>query len=384
MYRVVFILMLLTACVETFEFSRNNPDPQLVIEAQISDLSYNESLQAPSDGRYFKVKLRFTRPVSEYLGERITPFAEVKIIDDLDNEWMYYENTNEWGTYILPDKDFKACNDRMYKLQITTHDELISGGEQVYESDWEKLPSLAPSPVEQIWFEEDERKIYFYPAERKQIIDEKVVTVSTSIPVNSEGQLRHYKWEYSPMWVYEAPLATGELLSPYKTCWITNPLYLNEFAIEADVHGGQDKELFTLGIDGIVGNRRIFKRFSVLIFQQSVSKEYFNFCKLLKDQSTPSGIFETPPATAPTNFTCLSDPSKKPVGYFGVVNESAKRWYFDKGDLSYYVDDYTLRECLIKYNRPQDPPDPAPECLYCLACVDGDATLTKPSWWIDN
>ena len=142
MHRVlIIILLLLTACVETFQFSRDEGDPQLVIEAYVSDLSFNESLQAPSNGRYFVVKLRFTRPVDEHIGERITPFADVKIIDDQGNEWLYYEDTRVWGTYFLLDKDFKACFDRMYKLQITTHDQLISGGEVVYESSWEKLPT---------------------------------------------------------------------------------------------------------------------------------------------------------------------------------------------------------------------------------------------------
>jgi hypothetical protein len=381
MNRVFIILLLLTSCIEPFEFNRNNLDPQLVIEAYISDISYNESLQAPSNGRYFIVKLKFTRPVDKFHGDRITPFAEVKIIDDLDNEWMYYENTREWGTYILPDKDFEACNDRMYKLQITTHDELISGGELVYESDWEKLPSTTPSPIEEIWFEEDERKTYYYPAGEREVGDEKIINISTSIPINSDGQVLYYKWEYSPMWVYEAPLATGELLSPYKKCWITSSLYLNDYALEEDVLGGSDKVLFTLDI---VKNRRLFKNFSILIFQQRVSKDYFYFVELMQEQSKSNGIFDTPPANLPTNFTCLNDPSKKPVGYFGVVNESTKRWYFNKDDLSYYVEDYLRKECLVNYGRPEDPLVPAAECLYCLANTDGDATLTKPSWWIEN
>lgn len=375
------MLLLLTACLEPFEFNRNNLDPQLVIEAYISDMSYNESLQAPSNGRYFIVKLRFSQPVDKLQGERITPFADIKIIDDVGNEWLYYENTREWGTYVLPDKDFKACNDRMYKLQITTHDEIISGGEIVYESSWEELPSATPDPVEEIWFEEDERKTYFYPAGEREVGDEKIIKVFTSIPENSDGQVRYYKWHYAPMWVYEASLATGEELSPFKKCWITSPLYLKDYTLEEDVVGGVDKELFTLDV---VENRRVFNNFSVLILQQKVSKDYFYFNELTQEQSKPNGIFDPPPANLPGNFSCLTDPTKKPVGYFGVVNESAKRWYFNKDDLSYYVENFLRRECLVRYNRPEDPPDYAPECLNCLENTDGDATLTQPSWWIEN
>ena len=150
MKKVLFFLFILFGCVEPFEFTRNNLNPQLVVEAYVSDMSYNESLLAPSDGRYFIVKLKFSQPIDKRIKERITPFADVKIIDDLGAEWQYYEDTRNWGTYVLPDKDFKACSDRMYKLQITTHDELISGGEVVYESTWESVPTPTPNLVEEI------------------------------------------------------------------------------------------------------------------------------------------------------------------------------------------------------------------------------------------
>ncbi|MEO9967458.1 MAG: DUF4249 domain-containing protein [Reichenbachiella sp.] len=373
MKRIFIILLLFTACVEPFDFDRNNLDPQLVIEAYVSDISYNESLEAPSNGRYFTVKLKWTRSVGSTVQDRITPFADVKIIDDEGNEWAYFENFKEWGTYVLPDRDFKACEDRMYKLQVTTRDALV------YESNWEELPSATP-PVEDVWFEEEERKVYYYPAGEEKIKDQNFINVSTTLPTNPDGQTRYYKWEYSPMWVYEAPLATGAF-SPFRTCWITNPEYLSEYALQEDVVGQTQQELFNIKIDD---NNRLYENFSVLIFQQSISKDYFYFSQLMQEQIKPNGIFDTPPANLPSNFTCISDPTRTPVGYFGVVSESARRWYFNKDDLSYVVVDDLQAECLAKFNRPQDPPDPAPECEVCLAYTDGIATLTKPDWWEED
>ena len=286
-----------------------------------------------------------------------------------------------WGTYVLPDKDFKACEDRMYKLHITTHDEIVSGGEVVYESAWEKLPVTSAGPVEEIWFEEGERKTYIYPAGEREVSDEKFINVLTTVPVSSGGEVRYYKWQYSPMWIWEAPLAEGEELKPFRKCWITSPLYLNSYSLEEAIGGGGNKILFDLDV---VQNRRLFKNFSVLVFQQMLSKDYFFFNELMQDQAKPNGIFDTPPANLPSNFTCVSDPSKTPLGYFGVVNESARRWYFNIDDLSYYVEDYDRKECLVTYNRPEDPPDYAPECLNCLENTDGNATLTKPDWWIEK
>lgn len=379
MKRFYIVLLLFSACIEPFEFNRNNQDPQLVIEAFVSDLSYNECLTAPSNGRYFVVKLKFSRPIDKFHGDRVTPFADVKIIDDQGNEWTYYENTRDWGTYILIDKDFKACADRMYKLQITTHDQLISGGELVYESSWEQLPANVSDPIGEIGFEEDVIKTYYYPAGEERIRDEKVVNVLTTLPENADGQGRYYKWQYSPMWVYKAPLAVGPFAA-FDKCWVSNPLYLNNYTLQEDVVGSNKKVLLTLDVER---NRRLFENFSLLIFQQRLSKDYFYFNSLMQDQTQPNGIFDTPPANLPTNFTCLTDPTKTPLGYFGVVNETTKRWYFNVDDLSYHVENYLYDQCNIQYNRPGSPPDPAPECLACTESTYGNATLTKPDWWIE-
>ena len=62
MDRFILFLLLLTACIEPFEFNRENLDSELVIEAYISDISYSESLLAPSNGRYFMVKVEIYPP----------------------------------------------------------------------------------------------------------------------------------------------------------------------------------------------------------------------------------------------------------------------------------------------------------------------------------
>lgn len=374
MNRYFIILLLFTACVEPFDFDRNNSDPQLVIEAYVSDVSYSESLNAPSNGRYFEVKLKWSRPVASNVLDSITPFADVRLIDDENNEWQYHENTSDWGTYIMFDPEFKACEDRQYKLQITLRDD------EVYESNWESLPASKVPPVENIWFKEDDIKVYYYPAGEEKIRSEPVMDVYTELPPNPEGEERFYKWEFTPRWVYEAPLATGPF-APWKTCWVTDPGYLDEYALQDDYVGGVEKKLFRMRINR---NERFYVLFSVLVSQQSVSRDFYFFNQLMAEQTQPNGIFDSPPANLPGNITCITDPSKTPIGYFGVVSESHRRWYFHKDELSYFVEDNSLAECLARYNRPQDDPDPAPECLACTAYTNGDARLTRPDWWPED
>ena len=50
-------------CVEPYEFVIENNEPTLVIEAYLSDKSFKETVDYPSDGRYFSVKLTTTTDV---------------------------------------------------------------------------------------------------------------------------------------------------------------------------------------------------------------------------------------------------------------------------------------------------------------------------------
>lgn len=371
MKRYFIILLMFSACVEPFDFDRKNSDPQLVIEAYVSDISFTESMDAPSNGRYFEVKLKWSRPVASTVLDSITPFADVRLIDNDDNEWQYHETSNEWGTYTLFDPDFKACEGQQYKLQITLRDDLV------YESDWETLPALKAPPVEDIWFDEYTVKNYYYAANEQKIGLDTVIDISTKVPPNPEGEERFYRWTFDPYWVYEAPLATGQF-APYRTCWAKNENYLDEYALEEDYVGDVDKKLFRMRINR---NERIYYLFSTMVSQQVVSRNFYYFNQLMQQQTRPNGIFDSPPANLPSNFTCINDPSKNPIGYFGVVSESQKRWYFQKDELSFFVKDNSLAECNARFNRPQDDPDPAPECEVCLLYTNGTATLNRPDWW---
>ncbi|MCK5470457.1 MAG: hypothetical protein KAI99_18170, partial [Cyclobacteriaceae bacterium] len=69
----VIILLLLTAdCVEPYNFRIENNQPTLVIEAHISNVSFLETKDYPSDGRYFSVKLSYTSDVINIRNEPAT------------------------------------------------------------------------------------------------------------------------------------------------------------------------------------------------------------------------------------------------------------------------------------------------------------------------
>ena len=73
------------------------------------------------------------------------------------------------------------------------------------------------------------------------------------------------------------------------------------------------------------------------------------------------------------------NPDLEVFGYFGVVNEQAKRWYFSRTDLSYPVAN-TWRELCM---NPNILPAAKAQCYSCFNYGKGIPTNVKPFWWED-
>ena len=101
------MVSMFSKCVEPFDFVIENEQPSLVIEAQISNTSFNESRDYPSDGRYFEVILRRTSSVTNIRDEVVTN-ATVILEDDAGSEWNYIESPIGSGHYFLFNDEFKA------------------------------------------------------------------------------------------------------------------------------------------------------------------------------------------------------------------------------------------------------------------------------------
>jgi hypothetical protein len=76
-----FITIFFIGCIEPYEFTVKNNNPTLVVEGFISNVSFNESLNFPSDGRYFTVYLRYTSDVINKKDE-VVKNAVVYLLND--------------------------------------------------------------------------------------------------------------------------------------------------------------------------------------------------------------------------------------------------------------------------------------------------------------
>jgi hypothetical protein len=356
-----FCLFLIVAgCVERYEFVVRDPSPTLVVEGHISDKSFNETLAYPSDGRHFTVKLTLTGDVTN---QRPTPVKGASVQLLASDSLVFPYTPQAAGVYVLLDNSFKALPGVKYRLRITLEDESI------YESDWEAMPAVDVPAMAEITFSEGEKQMYVMEANEWVVRTKRIVSTQVFLPENNTGETIHYRWTYSPTWIYIAPLSS--VSDPGHKCWATDPHYLNTYAVQSDQAGGYIKDLFS---GETVRNARFFEKFSALITQHTMTEAYFNFWKETKEQNEGSSLSDTPPYNLKTNIVRV-DGEERVSGYFGVVREQARRWYFNRKDLSYHVENTLKADC----EAGTDPP--APECFNCLQYSFGKTTNIQPVWW---
>lgn len=364
----LLFLFLTLACVEPYEFDVENEQPNLVVEGYISDISYEESKEFPSDGRYFTIFLHYAGDVGNRRDLSATN-ATVYLESDSGEKWTYMEKEAEPGKYVLFLNGFEAEEGKAYKLHIELPNE------ERYESDWQSLPTSTLATIGNVGFEEVEKQLYKVQAGKQVVETIKGINVFVDLPENNTGSTTFYRWKFTPTWIYIAPLVSPN--GPNYKCWVTSRYYLADYALQKDRRGGYRKNLFFIET---IRNDRLFERFSLLITQQAMSEDFFYFWKEMKEKAEGNSLFDTPPYNLQTNIHAKSGKGKV-SGYFGVVEERAIRWYFSIEDLSYWVDNPLKADCLVVY-KPGDPP--SPPCLSCEEYIFGEASTVMPGWWKED
>lgn len=363
-FKYFFLFLFTLGCIEPYHFIVKVNDPVLVVEGNISDKSFNETLTYPSEGRYFTVKLSLTGDVINHRPVLVSG-AAVQLVSDQNEEWAYTESDPvlKRGVYMLLDDNFKALRTVKYKLRISLPDE------RRYESSWEELPGVDAPLMGEIGHTETEVQVYEIELRKEVIKTRKGIVANISLPKNNLNTPLYYRWEFTPMWIFMAPLSS--VVEPGHICWVTDENYLKDYVLQVDNAGGYLKDLFFLRT---IRNERIYEDISVLISQQSMNEKQYSFWREMQEQTQGGVIFDAPPFNLQTNFVSL-DGDEKVVGYFGVVGEQARRWYFNKEDLSYFVENTLWADCTKPFVAV------APSCFNCLAYSFGEAKNEKPSWW---
>lgn len=361
---ILSFLLVTSGCIEPFTFDSDNEQQALVVEGFISDISYNDSEALPMNPRFFEVRLKMTSVVSNVRDIPVT-FAEVKLVDDLDNCWEYTDFSDNLrpGVYVLMDTNFKVEADRQYQLRVWL------GDGRYYESSFESVPLPAPDGI----------IISEQTVEQQYLEDETSISSVDGLSLkfrlnNGIGTDESYNiWSFTTTYGFLA-LDNPSSASPVRKCWMTTIYDHPQTTLTDRMQAELDYELLFFD----VGHQWLPEGISLLIDQRSVSESYYQFRTDLQAQEAQAKLFAPPPYNSFTNLYPVGHNS--PVfGFFEVSNQKVHRWIFRPEMLDYGIP-------YPQWMREGCGPMPPPECFDCTQATPppgGSLTNIKPEWWTE-
>lgn len=270
-----------------------------------------------------------------------------------------------------------------YRLRIRT----ISGKE--YLSQYVKAQQTPD--IDSISWERESRGIY--------------IQMNTHDPNDAT---HYYRWEYVETWQYNSPLTSNLIYvngimrsrvypaERVSVCWTTksstNIAIANSTKLEKDIIS-RSPLIFIPNDD-----EKISQRYSVLVSQQALSKEAYDFYELLKKNTESIGsVFDPQPSEVTGNFTCITDPKEQVVGFLTASTISTKRIFIHTLEVKpwntrYACESYQIRKNPDSINAaissgllPIDDLQPEPYysfgLAHCVDCTVKGGTIIKPSFW---
>jgi Domain of unknown function (DUF4249) len=389
-FLVILITFIVNSCVEPFEAKTEPFEAVLVVEGTIT----NEIKQQ-------EIKLSRTLRLEDE-GFEAENNANVKVVDDTQNEYIFKETTP--GKYISTTA-FNAQPNKSYQLSITTK----SG--KTYASKPTKLTEATLN-----------NNLYVSREINKDSINGMAMYIDS---FDSTGNSKYYRYEYeetykiiAPYWYFFDLIAAPEEIDgvyvAYRTqeeriCFKT--VKSNDIIIKSTNEFGEDRinPFLIRFID--TGNYILSHRYSLLVKQYVLSREAYSYYKTHKDFSESESLF-TENQTGFINGNVFSEdaPEEKVIGFFDVSMVFSKRIFFNYTD--FYIDERFPpypKECIptspsleatstqpeslwamvkagtIKFQIENDEPKPGESQYYVVPRICGDCTVLGsnivPDFW---
>ncbi len=347
---VIAILFLFnSACRERYglplESSREN---LLVVEGNILN------------GDSTVIRLSRTSPIGE---RKLVPESAASLQIEGEDNSVYPLFETEEGVYK---------SDALVLNTNTRYRLLISAAGKQYQSVWNEVLST-PDIDSLIWKREN----------------------GVEILVSSKGSAedtRYYKWDYDEVWEFHADYPTyvyfTYVVSPtgvprpecidvtrdgitYRSCierydhpegtkFNDSMYYCWKYVTSSNINIGSTAALNDNVVLSTVrkieeDSWELSYLYSIRVKQTGLSREGYQFYKLLESNSEGLGsIFDAQPSELKSNFTCVSDPAEKVIGYIDATTVKSKRLFISISDLPDWIYDAfpcadTLTNALVPY-----------------------------------
>jgi len=313
-FTIIILSVAMHSCIETFEdFKTETFESALVIEATITnELKKQEILLS----RTFALEEDGPSPERN---------ADVKVIDDVQNEYIFQETDS--GRYVST-MAFNAKPNRTYSLSIKTNDG------RSYTSDQSQLTQATQID-----------NLYAVREFNRDSIEGVSIFVDSFDPT---GNSKFYRYEYeetykivAPKYIpfevvfHEGSFTEFDLLprpEQEKICY--NTIASNTIIISNTTELNEDR-IDRFPVRFLNRNNYIIShRYSILVRQFVQSREAYVYYEALKSFSELENLFsENQPGFINGNVFSENNRDEKVIGFFEVSSVDSKRIYFNYIDL---------------------------------------------------
>ncbi len=308
----ILLITLLLGCIDPLELDVDVEVKLLIVEGGIDTNFGPHTIALSTSAKFGSVFDGFVAPVKKAIvfvrGQNGTNTFLIEVED---------------GIYETP-TSFKGEVGSAYSINIKTR----NGGH--YISIPEKI--VAVPAIESLTFE-------FSSIAKPKSGSKSGIIVSSNFR-DPENEQNFYKWDYEGTFkfiafpeLYTDPETGQPAPKPCcKECWFseTNTKTVSILS-DRNVNGGMiSTPVAFIEDDGL----RFHDKYLVRIKQQSLSKEAYEFFKILDSQLSISGdIFDPPPATIRGNISSINNPEEEVIGFFTAKDISVDAIFLLRSDL---------------------------------------------------
>lgn len=358
----IFLISVVSACIEPFEPDVSRNDELLVVEGHVSD--------KPEP---YTVRLSLTQPLDS-LGSQAASGAQVVVVDQEGAE--HYFEEKQAGIYQSDPECFIGKKGCAYTLTVET-----STGAR-YQSDPVILKTTPD--IDSVYYERDQR----LTAVEGEVQDGVRILVDTH---DDEGKARRYRYEWIE--TYEIKVPYPQHISVWK-CYNT---IASKDILLANTSSLQNDQVSQFELNYVTTeDYELRSVYSVLVRQFALDeKGYTYWNELQKNSETLGTLFDPMPYSLTGNVKSIENPNEPVLGYFDASTVVEKRLYIQRGELSDL--NYPSDECFWNLITVVDGSPPFGYCLaslgspggsspnifapsYCCDCTKY-GTLTVPEFW---
>lgn len=314
----LFVVVFLISCIESVDILSDEDLEVLSVEGFISTAAETQRVRITRTSRYGDIYVGLIKPER---GARVVirdNLGNTSILQETPSRIAYYECTQTAGCFFTGFQDvyegyyettdgYKGEIGRSYVLQIIT-----SEG---------KLYSSLPETIRRVP-EIDSLSVHSVTlATTNQFIDRKGLEIRSHFKDFEEDD--YYYWTSNGIFeiktfpeLFRPRFSSVPVPKPCcSECWKTEKADRSVRIYDDRLTNGNYTVVPVAFIedDGI----RLMEKYLLRIYQHSISKEAYQFYRLVDQQSKIAGsIFDPPPATVRGNVISLDNPDELVIGYF--------------------------------------------------------------------